>query len=724
MVTPLSGKIEQETFMKATLAMAIHFHQPVGNFDSVIERASDKCYIPFLRALGSYPSINMTLHFTGCLLEWAERKRPEILDLVRDMALSGQVEIMTGGFYEPILVSIPENDRLRQISMLSDYVRDKFSCESEGAWVAERVWEPGLAGTFSDAGVKYVVLDDTHFLYAGLSPDSIRGHYLTEDNGKTVSIFPSDKVLRYHIPYKMPSECMSYIRYVAGKSPDPVLVYGDDGEKFGEWPGTHKWVFEEKWLDNFFKELVRNSDWLSTKKLSSCYHSNKSSGRIYLPTSSYEEMLEWSLPADTQQYMQNVIAEIRGMGKEEYYKPFIRGGFWRNFFTKYPESNHMNKKMLYVSKKLGALRDGSEHIAAGGEFKEAERELFRGQCNCAYWHGVFGGLYLYHLRNAIYEHLIKAESLIDSVRYGKRNYCELHEEDIDAEGDTDIIMENRRVSLIISPSNGGTIKEIDSKTICQNYVNSLSRKKEAYHKTILEKINDKAVSGGAVKTIHDGIQTADDSLKDNMSYDRYARHCGIDHFLAPDTLLASFAACTYNEQAGFSKSAFSYRHTKDPKGITLFMTKKGEISGRSIFLEKNITLFKKESRFRMDYILHNKSDQPIETLFASEFNFTMRFADSPEYKLFAGKNKFYSLSGQVDERGIDQVTIRDDGRGEAISILFETACDLWSFPVKTVSQSEKAYELNYQCSAVVPRWNITVSPGGKKTISMEMKFED
>lgn len=330
--------------MKATLAMAIHFHQPVGNFDSVIEKACERCYIPFLKTLKNYPSIKMTLHFTGCLLEWAETKKPEMLKMVKDMASSGQVEVMTGGFYEPILISIPEGDRVRQIKMLSDYVKNKFSYKPEGAWVAERVWEPMLAGTFNDAGVKYIVLDDTHFLYAGLSKESITGHYLTEDNGKTVAVFPSDKALRYHIPFKLPSECMAYMKYVAETRPDPLLVYGDDGEKFGEWPGTYKWVFEEKWLENFFNELVKNSSWLSTEKLSDCLMNRKSQGRIYLPTSSYEEMLEWSLPADTQEYMQNVMTEIKNMGKEDYYKPFIRGGFWRNFFTKYPESNHMNKK--------------------------------------------------------------------------------------------------------------------------------------------------------------------------------------------------------------------------------------------------------------------------------------------------------------------------------------------------------------------------------------------
>ena len=31
---------------------------------------------------------------------------------------------------------------------------------------------------------------------------------------------------------------------------------------------------------------------------------------------------------------------------------FVKGGFWRNFLSKYAETNHLHKRMLYVSKLL------------------------------------------------------------------------------------------------------------------------------------------------------------------------------------------------------------------------------------------------------------------------------------------------------------------------------------------------------------------------------------
>jgi 4-alpha-glucanotransferase len=708
--------------MKATLAMALHFHQPVGNFDHVIDGACDKCYIPFLKALRKYPSIKMTLHFTGCLLEWAEDKRPELIDHISELASSGQAEIMTGGFYEPILVSIPPKDRLSQIRMLSEYVKAKFGQDPRGAWVAERVWEPGLASVFSDAGVKYIILDDTHFLYGGVPKDDTYGYYVTEDNSKTVSVFPSDKVLRYHIPFKMPADCMGYIRSVSEKKKDPLFVYGDDGEKFGEWPGTHKWVFEEKWLENFFNEIVSNASWLRTAKLSECLDEKPPTGRVYLPTASYEEMLEWSLPAASQEYMEDVLGDIRSTGKEEYYKPFIRGGFWRNFFTKYPESNHMNKKMIYVSRKLDTVREKApDHDL----LSEAEKELFRGQCNCAYWHGVFGGLYLYHLRNSMYTHLIRAEALIDEIVHGGKGYCEALDLDLDADGKNEVVIENRDVSIVVSPSEGGVIKELDSKRYCQNFINSLSRKKEAYHRQILEKIARQAGSGqgGDVKTIHDGIQTADASLKDHMNYDRHGRHCFVDHFISADTGIDDLAACRYTEKGDFVKGVFSHELTGDDEAATLFMKRDGNVSGLPVVMEKTVSVSRKSSSVKVSYIIKNSGSSRVETVFAPELNITMPFADSDRYELFSGEaGKKYRLSDKADIPSSERIEIRDKGENPAcdITIILGTRCLVWHFPVKTVSQSEKAYELNYQSSAIVARYPLALDPG--ETASMEISI--
>ncbi|MBU1894612.1 MAG: DUF1925 domain-containing protein, partial [Candidatus Omnitrophica bacterium] len=487
--------------MKADLALALHFHQPVGNFDSVIERACDNCYIPFLETVRKYPSIKMNFHFTGCLFEWVEQNRPEVIELVRKMVKKNQVEIISGGFYEPILPVIPEKDRIKQIKLLNDYIFKKFSFKPQGAWIAERVWEPFLPSTLEDSGIKYVILDDTHFLYSGVPKDKTYGYYTTEDNAKHLAVFPSDKVLRYNMPFHLPEETINYMKNIASGNASPLFVYGDDGEKFGEWPGTHKWVFQEKWLENFLDAIMQNAEWLNTVKLSEVLENRAPEGRVYLSAVSYEEMCEWALPADTQVWMESVKSDIKFLGKQDFYKPFIRGGFWRNFLSKYPESNHMHKKMIYVSRKLEKVYDNKNSKSF---LEQAEKELFRGQCNCAYWHGVFGGLYLFKLRSAVYEHLIKSEVLIDKASLEKKDFLNAEILDFNGDGFDEIIVENRKMAAYFSPAEGGILKELDSKEVWCNLINSLSRKKEAYHKKILESANQDAVgSENEPKTIHD-----------------------------------------------------------------------------------------------------------------------------------------------------------------------------------------------------------------------------
>ena len=78
------------------------------------------------------------------------------------------------------------------------------------------------------------------------------------------------------------------------------------------------------------------------------------------------------------------------------------------------ESDEMYARMLGVSRPAG--RGSRRTATADPDYLEvARQELYRGQCNCPYWHGSFGGLYLPHLRNAIYRSLIAADNALDDA---------------------------------------------------------------------------------------------------------------------------------------------------------------------------------------------------------------------------------------------------------------------------------------------------------------------
>ena len=138
-------------------------------------------------------------------------------------------------------------------------------------------------------------------------------------------------------------------RQWAEKSPGSVLVFGDDGEKFGTWPNTKKHVYEDGWLKKFFQALTDNKDWLVTTTLKHAVATTAPKGKIYLPDASYREMTEWAMPVSKQTDHDDLVHELESHPQWKRIQQFMAGGFWRNFKVKYPETNQMYARMMYVS---------------------------------------------------------------------------------------------------------------------------------------------------------------------------------------------------------------------------------------------------------------------------------------------------------------------------------------------------------------------------------------
>lgn len=469
---------------------ALHLHQPVGNFDHVFEQHVREVYRPLIEHLRAREFFPVTLHISGPLLEWLETREPRLLDTIGTLAADGRIEMLLAGFYEPVLASLPHADRREQIGWMRETLRRRLGVEARGLWLTERVWEPDLAEDLHEAGVEFALVDDRHFLVSGFRREQLHAHFRTEHAGARFTLFPIDERLRYLIPFRAPEESLAYLRDLNERG-HRLAVLGDDGEKFGGWPGTREWVFDQGWLDHFMSVMgggVERGE-LTLSRFDDAMREVPSGGVAYLPTASYREMETWSLPSGVALRLTKLEREL---GEQRLQGPegaLVRGAHWRNFLVKYSESNRMHKKMLALS----AI------ARRAGDPPGARRAIGRAQCNDAYWHGVFGGLYLPFLRGAIWEHLAVAEEIL---REGEGLACERL--DVDADGRDELWIHSNRFSAIVSPWRGGAIEELTHFAARVNLADTLTRRREVYHVLAREEARAAALAGqGGVPSIHD-----------------------------------------------------------------------------------------------------------------------------------------------------------------------------------------------------------------------------
>jgi hypothetical protein len=699
---------------KFNLVLLIHAHQPIGNFDEVIERTYVRSYLPFLDCLSKHPHVRMGLHYSGPLLEWLAGRHPEYIEKIAALVARGQVEVVGGGFYEPILITIPPEDQIEQIRRLSDFIARNFGKPPGGAWLAERVWEPQLPAALAEAGVEYTLVDDSHFLTAGREMSELYGHYICEERGRTVKVLPGLQQLRYLLPFGTVDDSIGFLRDAAAAHPGGMASTGDDMEKFGGWPHTWEHCFRDGWLENFFAALGANQDWLEVLPPGEALAARTPLGRADLPTASYTEMMEWVLPTAARQ---NFHALQQEFAQRPDVRRFLRGGFWRGFFTKYAEANLLHKKMLRVSSKLQSIRRKS---AKGAENRDqAMTHLLRAQCNDAYWHGIFGGLYAPHLRTALWRELIIAETLADRARNRSAQYRAAERLDFDADGMEEIEIVSPQFAAVVKPSGGGTLVVFDFRPSAVTLVNSLQRRVEAYH----ARIGGAARGAGQVASIHDQTLAKEEGLEKRLRYDRWPRHALRLLIFADGKKHEDYEGVRLEESPIFASGDYRAEAVeRDGVALSIEGSLDAAIAsgGRCSNLRASKTMkFTSATgvcqvRCRLDIgrcgaetpALENVP--PLQFMVGLEVVLNMLAPNVPDrYFDLAGSRQPLAWSGVVEG---SQLRVVDEWQNVAVTVDAPGASYLWIAPIETVSESEEGFERVYQGSQILAVWPVQLMP--------------
>jgi len=501
-----------------SLLLGVHAHQPVGNFSAVLEEAHARCYGPFLHTLHRYPEFRFAAHFSGWLLDRLLDKYPQDMALLGEMVARGQAELFGGGDCEPVLAAIPQRDRIGQVNALTEKLSRHFGARVEGVWLTERVYIPTVVPALADCGMKYVTVDDYHFLCVGKEAAELDGFHTTEEDGRSIDLFAISEQLRYRLPFSPAAEAVAYLESLA-RDGHRAAVYFDDIEKFGIWPETHEWVYGKRWLEQFI-EGVLASPLIRTETYSDFHARSTTGGIIYLPTTSYIEMNEWTLPARAAAVYDDLVGREKRAGRYEESKPFVRGGIWKNFFMRYPEANWMHKRMLVLSGRLAALPPGADRTALTEH--PLTEHLYRAQANDAYWHGLFGGLYLPHLRREVYSNLLTLEAALDAL--APRPPLAVSDPDFD--GVRELFLSNADAQAVVKIDAHAALCEFDAYGLSHNFGDVLTQRTEHYYRKLnvgLEAAPEPAHAGDGIASPHDRVAFKDAAGLADMSYAPDAR---------------------------------------------------------------------------------------------------------------------------------------------------------------------------------------------------------
>ena len=636
------------------LLLGVHAHQPVGNFTHVLDDAHVRCYGPFLQVLHRYPDFRFAIHISGWLLDYMLKHYPQDMQLLKEMVKRGQAELFGAGYTEPVLAAIPAKDRVGQITKLSDHLHKKLGQKPQGAWLTERVWESTVVPALGDSDIQYVTVDDYHFLCTGKQAHELNGFYTTEEDGRKLDLFPISEPLRYRLPFSPAHEVVGYLESLADDTGQAAAVYFDDIEKFGIWPETYEWVYEKGWLKDFI-EGVLNSSIIHPMRYSDYHAQSRTKGVVYLPTASYSEMNEWTLPVPAAHHYGDMVDREKREGRWETSKPFVRGGIWRNFFMRFPESNWMHKRMLALSARYHALPDKLKTPAM-------LHELYEAQANDAYWHGLFGGLYLPHLRRAIYNAMVRLEAMLDAVQPRPAR----SQVDLDIDGHDELFLQNGTLQAVVKLDGDGSICEFDAYALSHNFGDSLARQTEHYHRRVNAQ-HDHGHNSGGIANPHERMVSKHEIVAADLATDAHARSMFRDSWGEREG--ASFRPVVYGAPSGGRSASVSFE---------------GQASRGSV--SKKIAL--KDNALQVSY----RFDKLKSGLFRIEINLAMPSCDGPAGRFRIGNDIPGGFGQPLHLDEMRELVLEDEVLGGSLRLSSNLPAVLNTWPHFSVSQSEAGFE--------------------------------
>lgn len=558
------------------------FPMPILQENSQIKQWIQTFLLPTLEKLDLYPTIRCNLLVSGELLDFLSQFEPEILKLLQRLHERKQIEMIGDGFHDPVLRMIPEADVTRHLHKMTMLLDQWFPGErnKKGIWLSASEWETDFPRILQESGIDFTLLEESLFLTSGIKPADLFKPYRTENLGKSVIVFPDHRIIARQLLVKKAAEIIGSLRAIANRQDLQILNLSFSAPPF--LGPSNEWHTPEQ-LDTWFEVLL--TPWIETRHLVHFVHEDYYYPVCYLSPGCSPDVAARLLPPDAKEAYERCFQDLKPRFDFQRFIPFLHAGNWNGVFANFPEVQHLQKKMLWLRDLLHELKDPSQ-------LRKAETLLLSSQHYNPFLEYPREALLSFPFRNALHQKLIRVEKILSaenrSLTFLRRDY--------DGDGFPEIRMGAAHLSLIVKPSEGGSIVDLCHLGREWNFTNTLTRHR---HFTPPQS-------------------------KSPAIEDWYSRRLFQDHFIKTPVTLSDAESMSYIELGDFTKPPYRIvDEIRSTGAIEIRMQREGGLylEGKRypMTILKSITMTNHDE-IRADYEIQIKEPLPFSPLFGVEIN--------------------------------------------------------------------------------------------------------
>ena len=266
--------------------------------------------------------------------------------------------------------------------------------------------------------------------------------------------------------------------------------------------------------------------------------------------------------------------------------------------------------------------------------------------------------------------MITADGLLDQIAGQHDPWVEGVSDDFDLDDRPEVQLANDRLVALVAPSRGGQLYELDVRSISHNLLATLSRRPEAYHRSVLA---GPGSAGGSVIDANVPIKFKQAGLERHLQYDRYSRKSLIDHFHDDDVSLDSLYHNEAMERGDFAQESMRRSCDAIADRVQVQLSRSGNAWGIPLKITKGITMHAGSSTLEVAYYLEGlPRDRTLH--FSVEFNFAGLPAGADDRYYYTGDDqRLGQLGSHLNLTDAADLNLVDEWLGIDVGLAFNSA---------------------------------------------------